>query len=139
AARLLPSAGSFSTYAAKSLHPGLGFLVGWGYAFVEPMIVPILMLNLGFAAADFFHTEFGWAANLWWPWAIAGSVLVFAIGYLGVRVSTRTGTLLGIFEIGVFTLVAVWLIGKAGSANTASVFSTKFATGQFKGWTGVIA
>jgi amino acid transporter len=139
-ARHLPSAGSFATYTSKSLHPSLGFLIGWGYAFVEPLIVPILMLNLGFAAADFFHTEFGWDPGLWWPWAIAGSVLIFAIGYLGVRVSTRTGTILGIFEIGVFSVLAVWLIGKAGSGNTLAVFGTKYATNpDFKGMTGVIA
>ena len=139
-AKHLPSAGSFATYTSKSLHPGLGFLIGWGYAFVEGMIVPILMLNLGFVAAAFFNTEFGWDPGLWWPWALAGSVLVFALGYLGVRVSTRTGTVLGIFEIGIFALIAVWLIAKAGSSNTLEVFTTKFATNpDFKGAEGVIA
>jgi len=139
-AKHIPSAGSFSTYTSKSLHPGLGFLIGWGYAFVEPLIVPILMLNLGFAAAAFFNTEFGWDPGLWWPWAIAGSVLVFAIGYLGVRVSTRTGTILGIFEIGIFALIAIWLIGKAGGNNTLAVFTTKYATTpDFEGAEGVIA
>ena len=34
--RRLPSAGGFATYAARGLHPAVGFLVGWGYAFVEP-------------------------------------------------------------------------------------------------------
>jgi amino acid transporter len=139
-ARHLPSAGSFSTYTSKSLHPGLGFLIGWGYAFVEPLIVPILMLNLGFAAADFFSTEFGWDPGLWWPWAIAGSLLVFGIGYLGVKVSTRTGSVLGAIEIAVFALIAVWLIGKTGSGNTLAVFGTKYATNpDFKGMSGVIA
>jgi amino acid transporter len=139
-AKHLPSAGSFYTYTSRSIHPGLGFLVGWGYAFVEPLIVPILMLNLGFAAAGFLNTEFGWDPGLWWPWAIAGAFLVFAIGYYGVRVSTRTGTLLGIFEIVIFALVAVWLIGKAGGHNTLSVFTTSHANNpEFKGFTGVIA
>ena len=36
-ARRLPSAGGFYTYAARGLHPAVGFLVGWGYAFVEPL------------------------------------------------------------------------------------------------------
>src|SRR5207244_13050949 len=123
-ARHMPSAGSFATYSSRSLHPVVGFLIGWGYAFVECLIVPILMLNLGFAAAAFFNTEFGWDPGLWWPWALAGSVVIFLLGYLGVRVSTRTGTLLGIFEITVFALVAAWLVGHAGSANTLSVFGT---------------
>ena len=139
-ARHLPSAGSFATYTSRSIHPSLGFLIGWGYAFVECLIVPILMLNLGFAAADFLAKELSWDPGLWWPWALAGSVLIFLLGYLGVRVSTRTGTILGIFEIGVFALVAVWLIGKAGGDNTLAVFGTKFATNpDFKGAEGVIA
>ena len=138
-ARHMPSAGSFATYSSRSLHPVVGFLIGWGYAFVECLIVPILMLNLGFAAAAFFNTEFGWDPGLWWPWALAGSVVIFLLGYLGVRVSTRTGTLLGIFEIAVFALVAVWLIGKAGSANTLSVFGTGHANGKFSGVSGVVA
>ena len=39
-ARRLPSAGGFYTYAARGLHPAVGFLVGWGYAFVEPLVAP---------------------------------------------------------------------------------------------------
>src|SRR2546430_10963683 len=69
-AKHLPSAGSFYTYASKGLHPSVGFLVAWAYAFVEPLVAPLLFLNLGFAAADFFHTEVHWAADLWWPWAL---------------------------------------------------------------------
>src|SRR6266540_1953539 len=133
-AKHLPSAGSFYTYASKSLHPSVGFLVGWGYAFVEPLVAPLLFLNLGFAAADVFHTEFNWAADLWWPWAIAGAIVVFVIGYLGIRVSAGAGTILGIFEIAVFTLIAIT------DHNTLAVFTTKYANNpDFKGFSGVVA
>jgi hypothetical protein len=37
-ARRLPSAGGFYTYASRGLHPAVGFLVGWGYAFVDAMV-----------------------------------------------------------------------------------------------------
>ncbi len=138
-ARHLPSAGSFYTYASRALHPSVGFLVGWGYAFVEPLVAPLLFLNLGFATADVFHTEFGWAADLWWPWAIVGAIVVFAIGYLGIRVSAGTGTVLGIFEIAVFTLIAITLIGKADH-NTVAVFTTRYANNpDFRGFSGVFA
>jgi amino acid transporter len=30
-AREMPSAGSLATYAARGLHPAIGFLVAWGY------------------------------------------------------------------------------------------------------------
>lgn len=138
-AKHLPSAGSFYTYASQSLHPSVGFLVGWGYAFVEPLVAPLLFLNLGFAAADVFHTEFNWAADLWWPWAIAGAIVVFVIGYLGIRVSAGAGTILGIFEIAVFALIAITLIAKADH-NTLAVFTTKYANNpDFKGFSGVVA
>jgi amino acid transporter len=138
-ARHLPSAGSFYTYASRSLHPGVGFLVGWGYAFIEPLVAPILYLNLGFAAAAVMNEEFNWSADLWWPWAIAGAIVVFAIGYLGIRVSAGVGTVLGIFEIGVFALVAVTLIFKADH-NTLAVFTTKYANNpDFTGFSGVVA
>ncbi len=138
-AKHLPSAGSFYTYASRALHPSIGFLVGWAYAFVEPLVAPLLFLNLGFAAADVFHTEFHWAADLWWPWAIAGAIVVFAIGYLGIRVSAGTGTVLGVFEIAVFGLIALTLIAKADH-NTLSVFTTKYANNpDFTGFSGVFA
>src|SRR5512133_319371 len=138
-AKHIPSAGSFYTYASKSLHPSIGFLVGWAYAFVEPLVAPLLFLNLGFAAADVFQTQFLWAADLWWPWAMLGAVVVFLLGYLGIRVSAGTGTVLGIFEILVFTLVAATLIIKADH-NTLAVFGTKYANNSdFKGFSGVFA
>lgn len=37
-ARRLPSAGGFYTYAARGLHPAVGFMVGWGYAFVDATV-----------------------------------------------------------------------------------------------------
>jgi len=139
-AKHLPSAGSFYTYASKGLHPSVGFLVAWAYALIEPLIGPLLVLILGITVAGTLNTEFGWSADLWWPWALLGAVLVFVLGYYGIRVSARTGTLLGVFEVGVFVLLAIWLIAKAGSNNTFSVFTTKFANNpDFKGLSGVVA
>jgi amino acid transporter len=138
-AKHLPSAGSFYTYASQGLHPSVGFMVAWVYAFIEPLVAPLLFLNLGFAAADFFHTELKWSADLWWPWAIAGALIVFLLGYYGIRISARTGTLLGLFEIGVFVALALWLIVKADH-NTLAVFGTKFANNpDFPGFSGIFA
>jgi amino acid transporter len=114
-------------------------MVAWLYAFVEPLVAPLLFLNLGFAAADFFHTEFHWAADLWWPWALVGAAIVFLLGYRGIRVSAGTGTVLGIFEIAVFVALAIWLIVQAHH-NTLAVFTTKYANNpSFKGLSGIFA
>jgi amino acid transporter len=138
-ARELPSAGSLATYAARGLHPSIGFLVAWGYALVGLLIPPLVLLQLGFTTAGTLNSEFhSYPANLWWPWALAGAVIVLAAGFYGVRTSTRLGTVLGLFEIGVFVVLAIFLIVHAGSHNTFSVFGTSYTPKGFRGISGVI-
>jgi amino acid transporter len=139
-AREMPSAGSLATYAARGLHPSLGFLTAWGYVLVGFLIPPLVLLQLGFTTAGTLNSEFhGYPANLWWPWSLAGAVIVLLAGFYGIRTSTRLGTVLGLFEIGVFLVLAVFLIVHAGSHNTLSVFGTSYTTKGFHGITGVIA
>ncbi|MGY6019102.1 APC family permease [Streptomyces spinosirectus] len=139
-ARELPAAGSVSTYAAQGLHPAVGFLVGWGYVFVEALVPPLLLLQLGFTTAGTLHQEWSsYPADLWWPWALAGAAIIAAAGYFGVRASARFGTVLGIFEVLVFLVFAIWLIAKAGSHNTLTVFGTSHTAGGYEGVSGVFA
>jgi amino acid transporter len=140
-ARRLPSAGGFYTYAARGLHPAVGFLVGWGYAFVEPLVAPLLFLIFGNVVASTLNQEFGWSYDTWWVVAaVAAALVVLVLGWFGVRLSTGAGTLLGLFEILVFAALAVTLIVKAGDANTLSVFGTGQATVEgFEGFSGVVA
>ncbi|AOR35829.1 amino acid permease [Streptomyces fodineus] len=139
-ARELPAAGSVATYAARGLHPAVGFLVGWGYVFVEMLVPPLLLLQLGFTAAGTLHEEWSsYPADLWWPWSLAGAGVIAAAGYLGVRASARFGTVLGVFEILVFLVFAVLLIGRAGGANTLSVFGTSHTADGYAGIGGVFA
>jgi amino acid transporter len=139
-AKHLPSAGSFYTYTSRGLHPSIGFLVAWGYAFVEPFVAPLLYLILGVTVAGTFNAEFGWSNDLWWIWALLGAFIVFGLGYMGIRVSARAGTILGVFEIAVFAALGLWLIIEAGGDNTFEVFGTKFANNpEFEGFAGVIA
>jgi amino acid transporter len=140
-AKHLPSAGSFYTYTARGIHPAVGFLVAWGYAIVEPLVAPLLYLIFGHLVATVLQQEFGWRYSQWW-WiaALAAAVVVFLLGYFGIKISARTGTLLGLFEIGVFAVLAVWLIVKAGGDNTLAVFGTRYATVKgFTGFSGVVA
>ncbi|KUN06162.1 amino acid permease [Streptomyces yokosukanensis] len=139
-ARELPTAGSVATYAARGLHPAVGFLVGWGYVFVEMLIPPLLLLQLGFTAAGTLHEQWSsYPADLWWPWSLAGAGVIAVAGSSGIRASARFGTVLGVFEIVVFLVFAVLLIGKAGSANTLSVFGTSHTADGYAGISGVFA
>src|SRR6516162_10625473 len=100
-AREMPAAGSLATYAARGIHPSVGFLVAWGYVLVGWLIPPLVLLQLGFTVDGTLHTEFhGDTANLWWVWSILGALIILAAGYYGIRTSTRLGTILGVFEIG---------------------------------------
>ena len=89
----MPAAGALATYAARGLHPSIGFLVAWGYVLVGALIPPLVLLQLGFTTAATINSEFhGYPANLWWPWSLAGAVIVLAAGYFGVRASARFGS-----------------------------------------------
>jgi amino acid transporter len=139
-AREMPAAGSLATYAARGLHPAAGFLTAWGYVLVSVLIPPLVLLQLGFTTAATIHGDFpGYPANLWWPWALVGAAIVLAAGYFGIRTSARFGTILGVFEIAVFVVLAVFLIVHAGHHNTISVFGTGYTPSSFKGMSGVIA
>jgi amino acid transporter len=138
-AREMPAAGSLATYAARGLHPSIGFLVAWAYVLVGFLIPPLVLLQLGFTTAATISSEFhGYPASLWWPWAILGALIVLAAGFYGVRTSARLGTILGLSEIGVFLVLAVFLVVHAGSHNTLSVFTTRYTPSGFRGISGVV-
>ena len=139
-ARELPAAGSLATYAARGIHPSVGFLVAWAYVLVGWLIPPLVLLQLGFTVDGTLHSEIsGYTANLWWVWSIIGALIILAAGYYGIRTSARLGTVLGVFEIGVFLVLAIFLVVHAGSNNTLSVFTPKYTTTGFHGISGVIA
>jgi amino acid transporter len=139
-ARELPSAGSLATYAARGLHPAVGFLTAWGYMLVGVIIAPLVLLQLGFTVASTINAGFSrYPADLWWPWSLAGAVIILVAGFHGIRTSARLGTILGITEIAVFLVLAVFFVVHAGNANTATVFSTKYTPKGYHGISGVIA
>src|SRR5215469_13563209 len=139
-ARELPSSGSMATYAARGLHPAVGFLTAWAYAMVGWLIPPLVLLQLGFTTAGTLHSEIsGYPLNLWWPWALLGLAIIFLAGYFGVRTSARLGTILGVFEIAIFLIMGVLLVAHAGGHNTLSVFTTNYTPPRFHGFSGVVA
>jgi len=136
-ARHLPSAGGLYTYAARGLHPTVGFFVAWGFMLAEPLVAPLLYLIFGNVISVFLQNHFGTPAWLWAPFAAAAGVGVWILVYRGVRISTQAGVFLGAFEIVVFLALAITLIIAAGSNNTLSVFSP--TTGNTNGWGSVFA
>ncbi|HET9090311.1 MAG TPA: APC family permease [Acidimicrobiales bacterium] len=140
-AKHIPSSGSVATYSAIGLRPWVGFLVGWGYAAVEVLIVPLVMLQLGYTVAGEWNSKVhSFPLGSWWVFTALGTILVCYTVWLGIRTSAKTATILGFVEIAVFALLSIVLIVKAGGHNTLAVFTPKYATAAgFHGWSGVIA
>lgn len=140
-AKHIPSSGSVGTYSAVGLRPWVGFLVGWGYAAVEVLIVPLVMLQLGYTVAGEWNSKaHSFPTSSWWVFTTIGTLFVCYLVWLGIRTSAKTATILGFIEIAVFTLLSIVLIVKAGGHNTLAVFTPKYANAPgYHGWSGVIA
>ena len=116
-AKHMPSAGGLYTYNSRALGPHAGFLTGWAFLLFEPLVAPLLFLIFAWATEDVVKNEIGWDIG-WWPWVIVAAVIVFLLTYRDVRLSTRAGIILGIFEIAVFAALAIWmLVSNAGSLD----------------------
>lgn len=140
-ARHLPSAGGPAAYTANGLHPGIGFLVAWGYSLTYFLAVPFLMLLIGYLLAGTLQLNLHWNYDAWWViGALVGGALVFIINVIGIRISTAAGVIFGVIEIVIFLILSITLIIKAGGANTLAVFGSKFANVKgFGGGSGIVA
>ena len=122
-ARHLPSAGGMYTYVGRGLGSFFGWLVAWGFALAEPLVMPLLLGGFGFYGAIFLSTYLGIdIPNAWIGLAILCGLVVWLLNYRGIGLSTRTGLVLGIIEIAIFLGISALLVVNAGDRNTASVF-----------------
>ena len=84
---------------------------------------PVLFAAFGFYSAALLDQLFGISNDLLWlPFALLCAAIVWFLNFRGISVSTRTGVVLGLIEIGIFLLVSFLLVINAGANNTLSVF-----------------
>ena len=129
------SAGGLFTYTARGLGSKVGFLVGWAFLLIEPLVAPLLFLLFAFLMQDVFATEAGWDTG-WVVWVFVAAGVMFLLAYRDVRLSTGLGMALGVFELLLLAL-AVWVIFSVDD-HTLQVFNPDNATegaasGTFKG------
>lgn len=125
-ARHLPSAGGLYTYTANGLGPRVGFLVAWAFMMSEPIVAAFVYLVFGNLISSTLQTNWHWPAWVWAPAVVLIGLIVWYLVYIGIKISTEAGVLLGIFEIVVFVALALTLILKAGSHNTLQVFGVQY-------------
>lgn len=125
-AQHLPSAGGLYTYTANGLGPQVGFLVAWAFMMSEPIVAAFVYLVFGNLISSTFETNLHWPAWIWAPAVVLIGLVVWYLVYVGIKISTEAGVLLGIFEIVVFVALAATLIVKAGGSNTVQVFGLHY-------------
>lgn len=136
-AKAMPAAGGLYTYASTALGPAAGFPVGWGYLLVEAFVAPIAAMFIGLTTEQVFTSSLHVDVP-WWVWALAVLAVICVFNFVGVRLATGVGLVLGVLELLVISALAIWMIVKAGSANTIQVFNPAHAlsgtwSGVFKG------
>ena len=135
-ARVLPAAGYYMTWTGKSIGPRFGFMAGWFVLMSEAIPMGGLYLIMGTTFGAFLGSYATFSIH----WLIIDIVLAAAVGFLlwrGIKVSGTAGVILGTLEITILGVLIVWLIVKAGSHNTLSVF-TPGAPGVSHRWVGVL-
>ena len=136
-AREMPSAGGLYTYVANGLGTKPGYVIGWMFMLIEPLVAPLLFLLFAFVLQDVFENDLDVGTG-WVPWIFVAAIAIFALAYRDVRLSTTAGMALGTFEITVFFALAIWIIISVGGDNTLQPFNPSNAeggtwNGTFKG------
>lgn len=134
----LPSAGGLYTYVAAGLGEGWGFMLAWlliaAYLIIDAGLIVLL---LGLIAQDNLTSQLGAPSWLWAPIVVFCICVAAFLVISGIKPSARIQVVMGIFEITVFVVLSVWLVIKAGSHNTLSVFSP--TNGNVNGWGSIFA
>jgi len=140
-AKYLPSAGGYFTYVTRGLGPQLGWLAGWLFTFTYVLFIPLTLLVLGPVTDTFLSTTFhlSLGPNGWIVYALIFALISLALTYFGIKISADAGVVLGIIEICVFAVLAIFLIVTAGKANTVATFNPASSLEPgLGGWQGVL-
>lgn len=96
--RYVPSSGGYYTLVSRGLGPRCGFLTTWSYLIYDTAGPASAIGYLGYAASGFLSDGAGISVP-WWLLSLATALLVWALTYFGIRISTHVTVLLGCVEI----------------------------------------
>jgi amino acid transporter len=123
-AKVLPSAGGWYTWIARSLEPRSGFFAGWIFTIWLP---PVGALTLGFLGKTVFEPaikQYYGVTIYWWIYVLLGLALVAWWSYAGIKVSERLMIITGLLEIVLMVALAITGLAQPGPGGfNASSFS----------------
>lgn len=115
-----PSAGSAYTYAQKSIHPNVGFMVGWS-SWLDYLLSPLVNIIL---ADIYLRALFPHVNN--WIWVIGLTIIMTVINLFGARFVARFNSVIVFVQVGIifyFTYQVYLLLTQGinadGSLNAA--------------------
>ncbi|WP_156876572.1 APC family permease [Microbacterium luticocti] len=112
----IPSAGSAYTYVRESVHPNLGFMVGWT-SLIDYVLLPMVNCLI---IRSYLEAVFPDVPG--WIWVVAYCVLVTTIIYLTMRGTSNVNMLLLVFSIvvmAVFVIMVIAQLAQGAGAGTA--------------------
>ncbi|MEI9514444.1 APC family permease [Agromyces sp. CCNWLW213] len=111
--RVYPSAGSAYTYASETIHPNVGFLVGWT-ALLDYLLLPLVNALL---VRQYFESFFPDVSG--WVWVGGYVALITLLNLWSITSTSRVNAALLVFQvvlIGVFVILA-WGALQQGAGN----------------------
>jgi amino acid transporter len=147
----MPAAGGYYTYISRSIHPRAGWLVAWLFILYAPTVGGIVSIYMGNILQQ--ELQANWGIN--WPWftivfMIVVITAVALLQYRGITISGRVLLVLGIIEMGIVALLAIWALANPGpggvnfiSYNPANIpnlggfaLAIVFSLQAYTGWDG---
>ena len=134
-AKEIHAAGSLYDYVTRGLGERVGTAAGWLYygGVTDPAHRPAAADRR--LPAEHDPAEFGVNPLPSWAWTLILIVVIGAILYFGVRISTRSQLALALVSIVVVGIFFIYVIIKLGSANSLKPFKPSSSA---DGWSGII-
>lgn len=111
-----PVTGASYTWQSAYVHPLVAFLITWLRVFGNMALLVVM--------AQVLVNYLGMAVSLpAKPTMFVAMTLVFALNYFGVKIAARAQTVLMLLLLSLFTVLVVFGIGPATSANIGNIFA----------------
>jgi amino acid transporter len=130
--KFIPSAGGLYVFAGRGLSPVIGFFVGWLYVGFSIFLPPFLFILNGWFINTTMISQGWWTGSPgWWFWGGLTALVVFCLTFFDVRLSAKSGIILGAIEIIVFLALSLTMV--AQGPNSTAPFHPGNAAGGTRG------